>query len=261
MLPTLFTFPDSLPWIGGKGIHTYGLMIAVAFLFGLYWIKRESKRVGIDPEKTTDLYFYTIVAGLIGSRILHIIYYVPNFWTDPMVFFRVWEGGLVFQGGVILATLVVFILTKKYQLKFLTVADIYTPALAIGHGIGRLGCFFAGCCFGIHAPHFPLALTFPEGSSAPAGIPLYPTQLMEFGGEVLIFSFLLKFRKNKPFDGAVFFLYLILYSILRIFVEIIRGDREFIIEPYFSKAQLIGVVMIVISLVAWKILLKKQNQA
>lgn len=264
MHPILFTFPDWLPLLGGHSIHIYGVMIALAFLFGMNWVKRESKRVGLNEERVLDLFFYLMIAGLVGSRILYVIQSVPDYWSDPMVIFRVWEGGLVFQGGVMGSLIVAIWYMRKHGLPFFKTSDVFVPALSIGHAMGRLGCFFAGCCYGKAAAGFPLAIVFPHIAEgiAPAGVPLYPTQLLESAGEVLIFTLLLTYRKKKPFEGAVFLLYLILYSILRGFVEILRGDtvRGFIIEPYLSNGQFISIISIAAAVFLWVLLSRRAQQ-
>lgn len=269
MHPILFRLPDFIPLVGGFGVHTYGVMVALGFLVGMLFIQYESRRVGLNVEMVMDLFFYLVIAGLVGSRILYVFAMMQvggyDFSQDPLMFFRVWEGGLVFQGGVIACVLVTIWFTRKNEIPFMKVADVFTPALALGHAFGRIGCLFAGCCFGRQCDlHFPLALTFPVGPDtiAPSGIPLYPTQLMEASGEVAIFMFLLLYRNKKSFDGTVFLLYLILYSILRSTVEIFRGDtvRGFVVEPYVSNGQFISLLAIVAAVFAWVYLAKKARQ-
>ncbi|MBU0505789.1 MAG: prolipoprotein diacylglyceryl transferase [bacterium] len=265
MHPKLFTFPEMIPLIGGRGIHIYGLMIAFAFLFAIWWARREARREGLNENRMLDLVFYMMISGLVGSRILYVIHSVPNYWDDPLMIFRVWEGGLVFQGGVIGAVIVAVWLFRKFHMPFFKIADCFAPALSIGHGLGRLGCFFAGCCFGKQCPiDFPLAVTFPKiiDGIAPAGIPLYPTQLTEFAAEMLIFAILVFMRRRKPFDGSVFLTYLILYSILRSLIELWRGDlvRGFVIEPYLSNGQFISIVTIIIAVFLWIFLAKRAKE-
>lgn len=256
MHPILYQFPETWPLIGGLTIHVYGFMIAFGFFLGMQWIKRESKRLDMNVEHMMDVFFYGLIAGLVGARILYVIHSVTDFWSDPLVIFRVWEGGLVFQGGVIGTILILIFMCRRYKLRFFKVADVFIPGLAIGHAMGRIGCFFAGCCHGRQCPtDFPLAVIFPEiaDGAAPANIPLYPTQLFESFGEICIFIMLVLYRRKKPFDGALFFLYLILYSILRSVLELYRGDviRGFVIEPYLSNAQFISLIAVIVSIFAW----------
>lgn len=266
MYPVLFTFPAWLPLLGGKSLHVYGLMIALGFLTALLWIRYESRRIGVDRERAVDLFFYAMIAGLVGSRILYVIHSVDDFWSNPLVFFRVWEGGLVFQGGVIGSLLVAFWYCRKHNLPYFKMSDVFAPALSFGHALGRVGCFFAGCCFGRQcSTDFPLALIFPhvDRAIAPPGVPLYPTQLFESFGEVIIFSFLVFFRKKKPFDGAVILLYLILYSILRSVNEVFRGDieRGFVVEPYLSNGQFISIIFVIASGSLWFYLSRRRKKA
>ncbi|MBF0107394.1 MAG: prolipoprotein diacylglyceryl transferase [Deltaproteobacteria bacterium] len=262
MHPVLFDFPDWLPLIGDRDIRVYGFMIAMGFLCGMWWVKRESRLTGLNADRNMDLFFYMMISGLVGSRIFYVFNSVPNFWSDPLVFFRIWDGGLVFQGGVILCVIVAFFVVKKYKIPFFKTGDVFMPALCLGHGLGRIGCFFAGCCYGEPCdPRFPLALIFPHSDKgiAPAGIPLYPTQLMEIFGEALIFAVLFIFRKKKPFDGAVFLLYIILYSVLRSITEAFRGDviRGFVVEPYMSNGRFISLIAVILSVLCWMYLAKK----
>lgn len=266
MHPILFKFPQNFPLIGGRGVHVYGVMIALGFLFGMWWVKREAKRQGLDVPRTLDLFFYVVVAGLVGSRILYVIHSVNDFWSDPLVLFRVWEGGLVFQGGVIGSLIVMIWYMRRHRMPMLRTMDVFSPPLSLGHGIGRIGCFFAGCCYGKQCPiDFPLALIFPdvEGGVAPPGIPLYPTQLMESLGEVVLFTFLVFFRKRKPFNGSVTLLYLTLYSLLRAGMELLRGDviRGFVVEPYLSNAQFISLITVGVCAFLWVYLAKRARLA
>ena len=268
MHPVLFTFPDWIPLIAGKSIHVYGVMIAVGFLLGLFYLKRESRRVGQDEEKIVDLFFGIIIAGLVGSRLLFVINEASSeFFANPLMFFKVWEGGLVFQGGVILSIIYTIYFCRKNDLKFFTISDICAPALSMGHALGRIGCFFAGCCHGRECPvDYPFALIFPKFDNgigiAPPGVPLYPTQIFESLGEWVILGLLLSFRKKKPFDGAVFLLYLILYAILRSVVEIYRGDftRGYIIDPYLSNGQFYSLIGFICAVFLWFYLNKKAKQ-
>lgn len=264
MFPILFKFPSWIPLIGDKAIHTYGLMAALGFLAGLWWIRYESKRTGINSQKMMDLFFYVVVAAIVGSRLFYVFISVDRWWEDPLLFFKVWEGGLTFYGGLIAAVLVSVWYCKKNRIPFFSVADLFTPAIALGHAMGRLGCFAAGCCYGREAPAgFPLSVVFPETEHgiAPVGVPLYPTQLFEFAGELLIFVFLFFFRRRKKFEGELFLVYLILYPILRLILETFRGDkvRGALFEGVLSTAQFVSLIWIVLAILLWATLAKRKR--
>ncbi len=258
MYPVLFT----IPVLGGLKLHTYGLMVALGFLVGIFWVGRESKRVGMSSEKLMDLAFYIIVSAIIGSRLLYVLVEEPGMlWSKPLEFFKVWEGGLVFYGGLIGAVVTSVWYMWKHQLNFWKVADIFMPGVAIGHAIGRLGCFAAGCCYGKAAPHSTWwTVVFPlEGEGlAPGGIPLYPTQLMESGAELVIFLILVYFSRKKKFDGQILLMYLILYSIVRTILEMLRGDfsRGFVFGEV-STSQFVSFIIIISAIVCWAIRSRK----
>lgn len=262
MFPILFQIPDWFPLLGGKALHVYGVMTAVGFLSGLFWVRYEAKRVHINPEKLMDLFFCVVLAAVIGARILFVFVSVPQWWEDPLVFFRVWEGGLVFYGGMIAAVLTSVWYLHKHHIPFLPVADIFAPGLALGHAFGRIGCFAASCCYGREAPGSWWSVIFPhtDFSIAPVGIPLYNTQLMESFWLFFIFLFLFFFRKRKRFDGEIFLLYLIFYPILRIVIETFRGDQ---IRGIFwwgvSTSQMISIVWILIAVIIWTTALKRKR--
>ncbi|MFO1518146.1 MAG: prolipoprotein diacylglyceryl transferase [bacterium] len=252
MYPVLFT----LPIFDGVKLHTYGFMVALGFLMGIFWVGYEARRLGQPADKLMDLCFYIVISAIVGSRVFYMVAEVPEFWKQPLDFFKIWEGGLVFYGGLIGAVATSAWYMRRHHLNFWKVADIFIPGVALGHVFGRIGCFAAGCCYGRPAPeHFPFSVTFPTNpeSLAPAGVPLYPTQLMEAGGELLIFLILVFLRKKKKFDGQVLLLYLILYPILRISLEFFRGDlaRGFIFGHTFSVAQFLSLSFVLAAIIIW----------
>ncbi|OGQ48233.1 MAG: prolipoprotein diacylglyceryl transferase [Deltaproteobacteria bacterium RIFCSPLOWO2_02_FULL_47_10] len=245
MHPILF----KIPIFGGLTIHTYGALVAFGFLMGIFFITREAKRLGEDPARALDLVFWIIIAALVGSRAYYIL--TEEFdalLSDPLTFFKIWRGGLVFQGGVIGAFIVGILLVRYHKLSMWRYMDLFAPAIPLGHFFGRLGCFMTGCCFGRPAPFESwYAVTFPVNihSFAPQGIPLYPTQLMEAFGELLIFAGLFIFRKHKRFEGQVMAIYLTAYAVLRLVVEYFRDDRNrVLVFDNFSAAQIVGIVMV-----------------
>lgn len=232
-------------------MYTYGVLVATAFIVGIAWINHESKRVGLSPARATDLAFYIILSAIIGSRILYVILTEwDRFVQNPLVFFKIWEGGLVFYGGLIAALIVSVWYFRKYKLPVLAYCDVFAPGIALGHSIGRIGCFMAGCCFGKPVGHAAwYAVTFPvrSHSFAPPEVALYPTQLMESGCEFIIFWCLFALSRVKKFEGQLIATYLILYGIARFFIEFLRGDmdRGFVIPDVLSVSQLISIIMIV----------------
>lgn len=234
--------------IGPITIHTYGVMVAIGFLLGMGLALRQARKEGIPSERISDLSFYLLLAAIIGSRVFYILLNPGPYIKNPLAIFKIWEGGLVFYGGLIFAVITGMIYIKRHGLHLWQIADIFAPSIAIGHAIGRLGCFFAGCCHGRPA-EVPWAVTFTDPHSlAPLGIPLHPTQLYESAGEFVIFLILILLRKRQAFKGELFWTYVMLYSILRFSVEFFRGDaaRGMLAEG-LSLAQAISVIMFFIA--------------
>lgn len=208
-------------------LSTYGLMVATAFMVGMYYISHVTKKEGENTTLALDLCYYILLAAIIGSRLFYIIVNIDAYIDDPLAIFKIWQGGLVFYGGLIGSLAVSIWFVHKHRLNFFRLGDMIMPAVPLGHVFGRLGCFFAGCCYGRPAPGLPWAITFHDSHSlAPRGIPLHPTQLYESVTEFCVFLFLAWFRRHKKFDGQVFTLYLLIYPILRSINETFRGDIE-----------------------------------
>jgi phosphatidylglycerol:prolipoprotein diacylglycerol transferase len=248
----------------GLDLHTYGFAIAVGYALGVVLAVREARRRRMDGEAMLDLLFWILIAGLAGSRLLFVLVHAGEYvtlcrgsgprslgkaLTDCAAPLKVWEGGLVFHGGVAGAALAVWRYCRQQRRSFAEVADVLTPPLALGHALGRLGCFFAGCCYGKPWLH---GLRFPPGSVASdelahggVTVPLHPTQLYESLGELLIFFVLLLARRRLRFHGATALLYAFCYGLLRLAVELFRGDagRGFIAGS-FSTAQGVSLLLI-----------------
>jgi len=245
--------------IGPITIYTYGVLIATAFFLGLALAARQARVEGEDPQKIMDLSFYILISAIVGSRLLYIVVEYKEYISNPLRIFKVWEGGLVFYGGFIMAMAVVIIYIRKHEMNLWKVGDILAPSVAIGQGVGRLGCFFAGCCYG-RETDVPWAVIFKDPNTlAPMDVHLHPTQLYDSVNGFIIFVILLVLRKFKKFDGQLFLTYTLLYAVGRFIVEIFRGDeRGFAIESFLSTSQFIAIPLFILSL-AMLIRLKQQK--
>ena len=291
MHPKLIELPIDLSWIASwlpksASLHTYGLMIALGFLVGMQLSAREARRV--DLYKNTkydqfvlDLIFGILLSSMIGARLLFIIveWDKGGYASDPLKIFKIWEGGLVFYGGLIGALVFSVYYCRKHNRNFLLVADTLVPQVSLGQFFGRLGCIAAGCCWGepLDAKH-PFAIQFPAGSLVhshqartgvigyddPFTIHVHPVQLYESFGNLTLFFLLMLLRTQKRFHGMVLAAYLFGYSILRYLVETRRGDiarGENVLGTPFSTSQLISVILFSIGVgiivVQWR---KRQAQ-
>jgi phosphatidylglycerol:prolipoprotein diacylglycerol transferase len=249
MVPILFTYKDLT-------LHTYGVLLAAGFLLAILLALREARRVGIDSNLLFDLFFYVLLAALLGSRLFYVLTTWGDFAQDPVDIFRFWRGGLVFYGGLLFALPVGIWYVRKYRLNFRKMADLTAPSIAIGQCLGRLGCFSAGCCYGRITTAFT-AVTFRDPDSlAPLGVPLHPTQLYESAATFGIFLVLIFMRRSRRFAGELLWYYLLFYSVVRFIVEFFRGDpRGWAIQGVLSTSQAIGIP---VALVALFMILRKK---
>jgi len=231
--------------IGSLTIHWYGVMVALAFIAGIWTATRRCPRDGLRPEAIADLGPWLIVGGLLGARALYVITY----WKESFADRPWWEvlmihhGGLVFYGGLIGAVLAAVVYVKCKRLPPMKVADALAPSIALGHVFGRIGCLLNGCCYG-SACTLPWAIHFPAEHET-GGQGVHPTQLYEAGLNLILFVALEKLYRRKRFDGQVFGLYLIAYAVLRAVVELFRGDYGTHRVGPFTPGQLVSAVILV----------------
>jgi phosphatidylglycerol---prolipoprotein diacylglyceryl transferase len=213
-------------------LHTYGVLVAIAFLTGLWMAGHLGKQAGLNVEAVTNLGIYCALAAIVGAKLMMIIVSLPEYVADPRRIFTLetLQAGGVFYGGLIGALGVAWWYMRKAKLPPLRTADVFAPGVALGHGIGRLGCFSAGCCWGI-ACHRPWAVTFTnpvanDVTGVPLNTPLHPTQLYEAFSEFLIFGILYWRVRRAHSPGEVIGLYLLLYSTVRFVVEFFRTHEQ-----------------------------------
>jgi phosphatidylglycerol:prolipoprotein diacylglycerol transferase len=245
MFPRLFQ-------IGSFSMPTYGLLVATGVLIGLWISVRNSAKQGVDPEHAWNLGIYVVLAGIIGAKVLYIINDWSSYsghWGDIFSLSTLQAGG-VFSGGLIAGLAIAAWYIHKHKIPALATCDAFAPGLALGHAIGRLGCFSAGCCFGKETHHFwgvvftnPLANSI---SGTPLGVPLQPTQLFEAAVELVNFFILAWLFKRKKFDGQVFGAFMMLYGFARFFLEFLRGDpgRGEVFGGFMSGTQLIAIFLV-----------------
>ena len=255
MFPVIFQFGDLT-------VYTYGFFVAVGVLTAIFFARCEAARVGVDPDRIMDLCFYLVIAAILGSRLFFVLLNLDYFMAAPLDIFKIWSGGLVFYGGFIAAFATALALIRAYRLPLGKTADIAALALPLGHFLGRLGCFSAGCCYG-ETCELPWAVSFAHPESlAPLHTPLHPTQLYSAAANLFIFLVLFAFRKRKRFAGQLLLFYLVLYGVLRSIIEIFRGDdRGAHIFNIFSVSQALGLSVAFFSIVALVMIRRNMHKA
>jgi phosphatidylglycerol:prolipoprotein diacylglycerol transferase len=225
-------------------IYTYGLFVALGFLAALWLMGREARRRGLEPRHFQDLGFLVLIAALLGSRLFYVLVEWEYFVKHPWQVFEIWKGGLVFYGGFVCAALVMVWHVRARGVPLWVAADVVAPALALGQALGRLGCFFAGCCYGVEC-ELPWAVTFTdERGLAQLGTPLHPTQLYSMLTNAAIFGILyFVVRPRQRFEGQLFGWYLILYPAARFAIEWFRADPRGALGP-LSTSQALGIPLL-----------------
>lgn len=244
--------------IGPLTIRMYGLFVAVGMLIALHYIVVMGRKKNISDAFLMDMGFWAVVAGLVGARLMYVFlnwrYYAANLFDIV----KIWEGGLVYYGGVIagIAAAIIYV-RRRGTIGVWPVFDLVAPGLALGHFFGRIGCFFAGCCYGASCD-LPWAVTFTDpGSLAPLHARLHPTQLYEALGNALIFGVLHLYARRSPRTGYVTAVYLALYGCMRFCLEFFRGDDRGAFIGGVSPGQVISLILIA---AAAAVLIMKKNE-
>jgi phosphatidylglycerol:prolipoprotein diacylglycerol transferase len=212
--------------LGSFPVHSYGVMMALAFVFGLWTATLRGRREKISGETIADVALWIMIGTILGARTV----YVVTYWNDEFAgqpiseIFMIQHGGLVFYGGLIGAIVAGAIYLRWKKLPLWKIADVFAPSIALGSVFGRIGCLLNGCCYG-RACDLPWAISFPPGN--PLGsptTPVHPTEIYDALLNLVLYVFLAWLFRRKKFDGQVFATYLICYAITRSFVEYFRGD-------------------------------------
>ena len=248
--------------IGGFPVYTYGVLLAAAYLLGLQFALVRARRRGLDANRVMDLGIWIIISALIGAKLLLLIVDFDTFSRNPRELLTLLRSGGVFYGGLIAAVVVALWYLRRHRMPVWSVTDAFAPGIALGHVIGRMGCFFAGCCYG-RSTDVPWAVTFTSEYAAqnvgtPLNVPLHPTQLYEAGAELLILIGLLFFeRRGRQFPGRTFWSYMLVYGITRFIIEFYRGDARGMVGD-LSTSQFVSVILVPLS-IAMLVLLSRRS--
>jgi phosphatidylglycerol:prolipoprotein diacylglycerol transferase len=239
--------------IGRFPVYTYGVLLAAAYLLGLQFALMRARTRNLDPNRVMDLGIWIIISALVGAKLLLLVVDFDRYRANPGELFDLFRSGGVFYGGLIAAVVVALWYLRLHRMPMWTVTDVFAPGIALGHVIGRLGCLFAGCCFG-RPTDVAWAITFhnnyaAQNAGTPLDVPLHPTQLYEAGAELLILLFLLATeRRGRTFPGRTFWSYMFLYGVSRFIIEFYRGDPRGTIGM-LSTSQFLSVIIVPLSIV------------
>jgi phosphatidylglycerol:prolipoprotein diacylglycerol transferase len=246
--PVLFTLP------GGVEIHSYGFLACVGYLISVFSIAKLAERDGIARGRIYDLAIVCMVGVVVGCRLEYVRTHWQAFEGKGLgAMLNVRDGGSVFYGGFIGATLLGLIYMQLSGMPKGRVIDLIAPFICLATALGRLGCFASGCCYG-KPSSLPWAISFPEGSLAPAGVPLHPTQLYEVVYSLVLGGLLVAWMSRRKVYGELLPLWGVGYGTSRYINEFLRDDAErgWAVEGVLTNAQATGLVLIVLSVVAFR---------
>ena len=262
--------------IGPLTISSFGVMMVIAFLLANYLLRKDVISEGYDPIVAEEITFRAAIGGILGAKLYYLIENIPtgqaadnmNGMLDiiagifTMNSARIGGGiqnfgsGLVFLGGLMGGMLAVTLYIHKHKLKWLEVADLVAPFLALGQGIGRIGCFLVGDDYGIPSS-LPWACSFPKGLP-PTDTPVHPTQIYEMAAYFSVFIYLRYKKRNQNFTGELMFEYLFLVGFFRFMIEFIRNNPQYMIG--LTGAQYISIFMMLVAMYQmWKIRHKESS--
>lgn len=229
--------------LGPVTLYSYGLCMVVAFLAAIGLSVKASRKLApetqvLSREQILDFACVSLLGGIVGGRFFFVVLNWDFFIHAPLEVAAIWHGGLVWYGGFLGGVAAGWLYVRSKQLSMLRAADFFIPAVALGHAIGRFGCFLNGCCYGRPTDAW-CGILFPGHHT-----PVIPTQLLEMAGLIALFGILHKLQRPKMLErpGRLFSLYLIGYALLRFFMEFLRGDQE-VWGPGLTLQQLISIVM------------------
>ncbi|MBI3306901.1 MAG: prolipoprotein diacylglyceryl transferase [Candidatus Omnitrophica bacterium] len=224
MRPILFS-------LGPFHLYSFGLMVLIGLLISLRAMTARAAHDGFPKkEDAADLIFIIVLFGFIGARVFYVIENSAWYLEHPLSVFAIWEGGLIFYGGVAGALLALFIAMKLKKIPYLAGLDFLLPYVALTQAFGRIGCFLNGCCYG-KACSFSWCMLFPEFDG-----PVHPTQLYEAAYAFLLFFLLTRLYDKKQFQGQVTVFYFMLYAAGRFTIEFFRAGHPFFLSFTFNQA-------------------------
>jgi len=219
-------FPTVLR-IGNLHIYSYGVMLFISFLCGIAIVEHRAKKFGVEPKKITDLALWVLLAVVVGARLFYVAFHWDEFRNDLVGIIAFWRGGLaglMFYGGFLGGIIVGVLFVRANKMPVRKLMDAVAPAIVLGEGLTRIGCFLNGCCFG-KPTGGPCGVVFPHNSPAGAAFldqPIHPTQLYSSAAGFLLFLFALWLEKRKLRAGVLAAVLLIVYSLFRFGIDFVR---------------------------------------
>ncbi|HHX28042.1 MAG: prolipoprotein diacylglyceryl transferase [Bacillota bacterium] len=214
--------------IGQLTFYTYGLMLGLGFAAGVYVASKRAEKRGMDPDSLFWFFIAILVGGVAGGRITHVALNY-RYYTGLLSVLDTREGGLAIHGVLIGGSLAALVYSRVKKMHFLTLMDVVAPSVALGQGIGRIGCFFSGCCYGIKTSG-----TWGFQTRYAPGL-RHPYQLYESVLDLALFAALLYLSSRIRAPGGLFVVYAGAYSLIRFFLEFFRENDDYFYGLSFGQ--------------------------
>jgi len=252
--PAYSTFANMYPElfrIGNFTVQSYGFMILTGVMLAWWYMYRHTRMYKLGSEDISEFFLYGFLAVFVGGKLFFYLEDPMRYIEDPARMLESPGSGFVFYGSFLVAVPVFIWWFRKRKLPVLAMFDIVGASGTLVHGFGKIGCLLAGCCHGkICDPKWGIVYNHPKTHADPAGVPLYPTQVLDAALILGLFLVIARLHNNKRFDGQLFLLYAIVYAIGRFITEFLRGDEErgFLFGGLLSYSQLIAILVLGVSL-------------
>lgn len=243
--------------IGPITLHMYGIMIAIGYISAFLISEKRAKKQGLNPDILYGIFWCAVFGGALGSKILYYTVNIRQVIANPSIIFN-FRNGWVVYGGIIGGVFASFLYCRIKKVDFVAYLDLVLPAVAFAQGCGRIGCFFAGCCYGRETESV-LSITYSHSNFAPNGVKLIPTQIYSSIGDFAIAFLLMAYARKKPAKGKVAAGYCVLYSVGRFIIEMFRNDYRGEYGP-LSTSQLISVFILAIGIGMYVWAAKRQSK-
>lgn len=244
-------------------IYSYGALVALGFFVSFLLILKRAREMKISTDFISDLFLVILVSSILGARLLYVLVNLSYFMQSPLEIIMIHHGGLILYGGVVAAVIASYFFITKKGYPFYAIADLFFPYLALGQAFGRIGCYLNGCCFGKTADTC-VAVVYPRNSlpfndhldkglvgfDARYSQPVHPVQLYAALLDLALFMVLLAVDRRKKWNGQTFWLYVILYPVKRVVMEMFRGDTP-VVVAHMTLYQMISIVLLMFGIIGY----------
>lgn len=246
--------------IGNFPIRSWGVLVALGIIAGLWLSVHLSKKENLDSQKIVDFSIYAVLGGIIGARLWEVIFGWEKFSSNPAEALKFWDGGLSIQGGVVAGLIICVWFVRRNKLPVGKFTDVLAPGLILGQAIGRIGCLLNGDAYGIPT-NLPIGIIYNEGTPAFAAYgahPLFPAEIIESAADIAVLFILLRIFRRKTYDGLVTLSYFLLYSIVRFILEFWRSDSLTILGGLkAAQVTTLGTAVLALLLILYKLQIDK----